>query len=74
MRLEQRKPENYEYVNVSKDKAKLSYRWIPAVTKNSGGYRCPQCHELIVNNDGIPVDFGYFKKAKQFCSQCGSAL
>jgi len=63
-----------EYYIISKDKAKLSYRWIPAVTKNSSGYRCPQCHALIINNDGIPVDFDYFKKAKRFCSNCRSAL
>ena len=74
MRLKLQKPENYEFVIVSKDKAKLSYRWIPAVTKNNSGYRCPQCHALITNNDGIPVDYAYFKKAKRFCSHCRSAL
>jgi len=63
-----------EYYIISKDKAKLSYRWVPAVVKNSSGYRCPQCHELITNDDGIPVDFAYFKKAKRFCPNCRSAL
>ena len=65
-----------EYYIVSKDKAKLSYAWIPAVifSQIKNGYVCPACHELVVNKDGVPVDFDYFKKRKRFCVSCYGPL
>ena len=69
------KPKVPEYVIVSKDKAKLSYAWMPAVIerKSREGYYCPDCGRIIVDKDGNPVSYDYFEKNKRFCS-CGSAL
>jgi len=65
-----------EYYIISKDKAKLSYAWIPAVnnSKIHPGYTCPDCGELILNKDGVPVGYDYFKNRKRFCTQCNSPL
>jgi len=65
-----------EYYIVSKDRAKLSYAWIPAVefSRIRCGYTCPSCGELILDKDGAPVSYGYFRKRKRFCAFCMSPL
>lgn len=68
------KPGRPEYTIVSKDKAKLGYAWKPAAIENTDGYHCADCHELVVNRDGIPVSYDYLKRSKRFCDDCGSAL
>jgi len=65
-----------EYYVVSKDKAKLSYAWIPAVNRSKihPGYTCPECGELILNKDGVPVGYDYFRKRKRCCLKCDGSL
>ena len=65
-----------EYYVISKDKAKLSYAWIPAVNSSRmhPGYTCPNCGGLVLNNDGVPVGLDYFQKRKRFCIICNSPL
>jgi len=56
-----------EYYIISKDRAKLGYAWRPVVipSKIIGGYVCPDCGKLIIDNDGVPVSFEYFTKKKR---------
>ena len=65
-----------EYYIISKDRAKLGYAWIPAVifSQIKSGYVCSSCGELVVNKDGVPVDFDYFRKRKCFCLSCNGEL
>jgi SNF2 family DNA or RNA helicase len=63
-----------EYVIVSKDRAKLGYAWKPALFSRNGSYLCPACYELLVNEDGIPAGYDYFRKNKRNCSKCKSPL
>jgi superfamily II DNA or RNA helicase len=65
-----------EYYIISKDKAKLGYAWKPAVvmSRMKGGYCCPSCGKLIIDNDGMPVDISYLKRKKQSCMRCASPL
>jgi len=65
-----------EYYIISKDKAKLSYAWIPAVndSKMHPGYTCADCGDVILDSDGLPVDFDYFQKRKRFCLSCNGPL
>jgi len=65
-----------EYYIVSKDRAKLSYAWIPAVNfcRIKNGNTCPTCGELILDKDGVPVSYDYFRKRKRFCAFCLSPL
>jgi len=67
-------PGRPEYIIVSKDKAKLGYAWRPAAIESKDGYRCPDCNDLIVNRDGIPVGYDYLNRTKRFCRECESAL
>ena len=67
-------PNTPEYTIVSKDKAKLGYAWRPAAIEGRDGYHCADCDELVVNRDGIPVDYNYLQKNKKFCGNCGGAL
>ncbi|RKY12774.1 MAG: ATP-dependent helicase [Planctomycetota bacterium] len=68
------KPARPEYTIVSKDKAKLGYAWRPAVIESKDGYHCPDCDKLLVNRDGIPVDYNYVTRTKRFCPDCNGAL
>jgi hypothetical protein len=68
------KPQAPEYIIVSKDRAKLGYVWRPAVLSKRDGYYCPDCNGLIVDKDGIPVSYAYFKRNKRFCPECKGAL
>ena len=65
-----------EYYIVSKDRAKLSYAWIPAVNfcRIKNGNTCPTCGELILDKDGVPVSYDYFRKRKRFCANCLNPL
>ncbi|MBW1947847.1 MAG: ATP-dependent helicase, partial [Deltaproteobacteria bacterium] len=67
-------PERPEYTIVSKDRAKLGYAWRPAALEKKDGYHCPDCYDLIVDRDGIPVDHDYLLRNKRFCQGCDSAL
>jgi SNF2 family DNA or RNA helicase len=63
-----------EYTIVSKDRAKLSYGWKPAVLHRNGSYSCPDCYEQILDKDGVAVEAEYFKRNKRWCSKCKSPL
>jgi len=69
-------PEQYEYIIISKDRAKLSYIWKPALITKAGkvGCYCPDCGVLQVNEDGVPVMAEHFQKTRRKCRKCGSAL
>lgn len=67
-------PQVPEYVIVSKDRAKLGYAWRPAVLRNRNTYRCPDCYAQIVNRDGVPVEYEYFRRNKRSCPECKSPL
>jgi len=67
-------PERPDYTIVSKDRAKLGYAWRPAAIEDRDGYCCPDCNELLVNRDGIPVGYDYLKRNKRFCPNCKGAL
>ena len=76
---------------MSRERAKLSYRWQPAVvqrwaTTARGLVRheetgepfrvpcCPDCHEQIVDKDGVPLLGRDLARRKRWCPECGSAL
>ncbi|MYH67338.1 MAG: hypothetical protein F4152_01840 [Dehalococcoidia bacterium] len=76
---------------MSRERAKLSYRWQPAVVQRwatSGGrlvrdeetgepFRvpcCPDCHEQVVDKDGVPLLGRDLARRKRQCPECGSAL
>jgi hypothetical protein len=67
-------PTRPEYTVVSKDRAKLGYAWKPAAVRKKDGYHCPDCDDLIVNRDGIPIRHSYLSRNKRSCGECGSAL
>ena len=76
---------------MSRERAKLSYRWQPAVVERwaTAGMRlvrdeetgepfrvpcCPDCHEQIVDKDGVPLTARDLARRKRTCPECGSAL
>ena len=76
---------------MSRERAKLSYRWQPAVverwaTTARGLVRdeetgepfrvpcCPDCHEQVVDKDGVPLSGRDLARRKRWCPECGSAL
>jgi len=65
-----------EYYIVSKDRAKLSYAWIPAVNfcRIKNGNTCPTCGELVLDKDGVPASYDYFRKRKKSCANCLNPL
>ncbi len=67
-------PDRPEYLVVSKERAKLGYAWEPAVIERRDGYCCPRCAELVVDRDGIPVDYAYLDRNRRFCGECAAPL
>ncbi|MDE2752679.1 MAG: DEAD/DEAH box helicase family protein, partial [Gemmatimonadota bacterium] len=76
---------------MSRERAKLSYRWQPAVVERwatTGGrlvrdeetgepFRvpcCPDCHEQIVDKDGVPLLRRDLARRKRSCGECGAPL
>ena len=76
---------------MSRERAKLSYRWQPAVVERwatAGGrlvrdeetfepFRvpcCPDCHEQIVDKDGVPLTGRDLARRKRTCPECGAPL
>ena len=76
---------------MSRERAKLSYRWRPAVVERwaTTGRKlvrdeetgepfrapcCPDCHEQIVDKDGVPLTSRDLARRKRWCPECGSAL
>jgi len=54
---------------VGRERAKLGGDWIPAVLDFPGlaGLRCPDCCQVIVDKNGIPVDLKSLAKRRQTC-------
>ena len=76
---------------MSRERAKLSYRWQPAVVDRwaTTGSRlvrdeetgepfrvpcCPDCHEQVVDKDGVPLLARDLARRKRRCAECGAAL
>ncbi len=76
---------------MSRERAKLSYRWQPAVVERwaTTGRKlvraeetgepfrvpcCPDCHEQVVDKDGVPLLGRDLARRKRWCPECGSAL
>ncbi|RJQ07870.1 MAG: hypothetical protein C4558_09095 [Dehalococcoidia bacterium] len=75
---------------LSREKAKLSYHWKPAVLMRpdlSEGRAvrdergdivrrncCPGCWQTVVDDEGIPVDLTELARRKRSCDRCGTPL
>ncbi len=75
---------------MSRERAKLSYRWQPAVVQRwaAGGRLvrdeqtgepfqvpcCPTCHAQVVDRDGVPLTDAELSRKRRDCDLCGSAL
>jgi len=79
-----------QFVILSRERAKLSYRWQPAVVSRleaSGGRMryaedgeplrrlcCPDCFEPVLDEEGLPVELDRLRRRKHRCERCGSPL
>ncbi|MCK9496934.1 MAG: DEAD/DEAH box helicase family protein, partial [Dehalococcoidia bacterium] len=79
-----------QFVILSRERAKLSYRWQPAVVSrldSSGGRAhraedgeplqrlcCPNCFEPLLDEEGLPVELDRLSRRKHTCERCGSPL
>lgn len=71
------KPQKHEIWVISKERAKLSYSWIPVYLKkkNSDYLYCPRCHsKLLYSENARVLTENTLKTKKCFCSHCGEAL
>jgi SNF2 family DNA or RNA helicase len=68
------KPTTYEYIIISKDRAKLGYAWKPAVVSKRKRFYCPCCATEVKDKDNIPVSYNYLKRSKRYCTNCNSPL
>ena len=76
---------------MSRERAKLSYRWQPAVVERwaTAGKRlvrdeetgepfrvpcCPDCHEQVVDKDGVPLTGRDLARRKRTCGECSAPL
>lgn len=87
LRLDQRWP---LFVILSREKAKLSYRWTPAVLSrpDAAGGRvvrdehgdvarrncCPGCWQTVLDEEGLPLDLAELARRRHVCSHCGTPL
>lgn len=78
------------YVVLSREQAKLSYRWQPAVIERlvlegrsvlrdddgdvSPRICCPVCFDPILDEEGLPLDRDELARKKRRCDRCGSPL
>lgn len=61
---------------VSRDRAKLSFAWRPAVLRRPGHslFFCPRCRAPQVDRHGTPLDFEHFDRSKRKCVGCREPL
>ncbi|MQA00992.1 MAG: hypothetical protein GEU80_17035 [Dehalococcoidia bacterium] len=75
---------------LSRERAKLSYRWMPAVRQRPDDsarhivydergelvrrHCCPGCWQTIVDEEGIPLDLAELARRKRACDRCGTLL
>lgn len=78
------------YVILSRERAKLSYRWQAAVVRRPDDSEgrivydergqvvrrncCPTCWETVRDLDGVPLEIDELERVKHACQQCGSPL
>ncbi len=78
------------FVILSREKAKLSYRWKPAVVRRpdvEGGRVtydergevarrncCPGCWQTVLDDEGIPIDLAELGRRRHTCDRCGTPL
>ncbi|RJQ08837.1 MAG: DEAD/DEAH box helicase [Dehalococcoidia bacterium] len=78
------------FVILSRERAKLSYRWTPAVRRrpdNAAGHAvydergelvrrncCPGCWQTVVDDEGVPLDLDELSRRRRVCDRCGSPL
>ena len=79
-----------QFVILSRERAKLSYRWRPAVVARleTGGGRahydehgdplrrlcCPHCYAPLFDGEGLPLELSTLARKKHACDRCGSPL
>ncbi len=71
------RPFTHDFWIISKERAKLSYRWRPACVMNerrSPWPLCPSCFKPCIGKDDEPLTETQLAKKRHFCSNCGSAL
>lgn len=69
-------PATHELWLLSKERAKLSYGWRPAVKKNKdGSIHCPDCDAIpLTEENGKYLSWEKIKNKRLSCYKCGSAL
>ena len=69
-------PEAFEFWVISKERAKLSYRWRPAylLKKNHEWPFCPSCGKMAVDKEGEPLEIRQLEKKQCKCHHCDSPL
>ena len=79
-----------QFVILSRERAKLSYRWIPAVVeryarvdgeliRDEDGESlrrlcCPVCFAPLIDGEGLPVELETLRRKKHCCDHCGTQL
>ncbi len=77
-----------QFVIVSRERAKLSYRWKPAVVSRLASGRlifdeageplrrlcCPSCYAALFDREGLPLEIETLSRKKHACDACGSPL
>jgi len=79
-----------QFVILSRERAKLSYRWVPAVierylcldsvvARDEEGEPlrrlcCPICYAALVDSEGLPLEFEALRRKKHRCEHCGAQL
>lgn len=75
LKLQNTKPKCYEYVIISKDRAKLSFFWKRAVNvKKDEICFCPHCGEILKDKEGWNLSPSYFEHSKRYCTVCKTPL
>ena len=67
-------PEPPSFTIMSRETAKLRYRWQAAYILRRRRICCPDCWKWIVDKDGIPISLTQLNKKYTRCRQCNGAL
>ena len=59
---------------MSRETAKLSYRWEPAYLQRRGRKTCPECFARLTDKDGIELSDNALGKKRMKCPECQGAL
>jgi SNF2 family DNA or RNA helicase len=71
------KPFTHDFWIISKERAKLSYKWRPAYMINerrSPWPLCPTCFNPCIDKDDEPLTEMQLARKRHFCNNCGGAL